>query len=90
MRNALMHFDDWAMGRGRGPQKAGVIAGSEPRDVARRYWGFGYHQDERVVRLGPFKVEVAKAAPAALDLAQAIHAAAQEVDRQRRVSQPGQ
>ena len=89
MRNALTHFDDWAMGRGRGPQRAGVTEGSEVRDVAGHYWGFSYHHDERVVRLGPFKIEVAKAAPAALDLAQAIYAAACEVDRQRNVGQRG-
>ncbi len=90
MRNALMHFDDWAMGRGRGPQKAGVITGSEPRDVAGHFWGFGYHQDQRVVRLGPFRIGLAMAAPAELDVAETIDAGAHEVDRQPPESQPAQ
>ena len=81
MRNALAHFEDWSLGRGRGPQKANVAAGSDPRDVAAHFWSFGYHQGERVIRLGPYTLEVAKAVPAALDLAWAVYAAAQEVDR---------
>ena len=90
MRNALTHFDDWAIGQGRGPQKTGVTEGSEPRDVAAHYWGFGYSQNERVVRLGPFSIEVAKAVTAARRLEGAIYTAAQEVDRQRDPSQEEQ
>lgn len=90
MRNALTHFDEWAMGRGRGPQKVDVAAGSEPRDVAGYYWGFSYHPGKRVVRHGPFEIDVPQAVLAALGLARAIDAAAQEVDRQRDVSQSGQ
>jgi hypothetical protein len=88
MRNSLTHFDDWAMGRGRGLQRADVTEGSEPRDVAGHYWGFGYNPTERVVRLGPFKIEVAKAVPAALGLERAICAAAGEVDRQAELANP--
>lgn len=86
MRNALVHFNEWAVGEGRGLQKDGVRAGSEPRDVSGHYWAFGYHHEERVVVLGPLKIEVANAAPAAADLAGAIYTAACEVDRQRDVS----
>lgn len=90
MRNALSHFDDWAMGQGRGPQKAGINEGSTPRDVAGHYWGFGYNNQERVVRLGHFKIDVAMAVSAARGLDRAIYAAAQEVDRRREGSQHGQ
>jgi hypothetical protein len=81
MRNALTHFDEWAIGRGFGRQRAGVAAGLEPRDVAGHFWGFGYNPTERVVRLGPLKIEVAKAVPAARTLDRAIYAASGEVDR---------
>ena len=82
MRNALTHFEDWSLGRGHGPQKDSVAAGSDLRDVAAHFWGFGYHADERVIRQGPYALEVDKAAPAALDLYWAISAAAEMVDRQ--------
>lgn len=88
MRNGLAHYDEWAMGRGRGPQKAGVAAGSEPRDVAAHYWGFGYHEGEGVVRFGPFSIDVVNAVPAACDLDRAIYAAAREADRLRPVRKP--
>jgi hypothetical protein len=35
MRDALMHFDEWSRGTGRGPQKERRDAGDELRDVAR-------------------------------------------------------
>lgn len=35
MRDALMHFDDWSRGKGRGPQKDRRGAGEALRDVAR-------------------------------------------------------
>jgi hypothetical protein len=38
MRDALMHFDEWSRGTGRGPQKDRVKAGEAMRDVARDYW----------------------------------------------------
>lgn len=81
MRNALTHFEDWALGRGHGPQRTNVAAGSDLRDVAAHLWGFRYHQGERVIRLGPFALEVAKAVSATRELAWAIYAAAQGVDR---------
>lgn len=85
MRNAQTHFDEWSMGRGHGPQRDRVAAGSDPRDVAAHYWAFGYYPDERVIRQGPYVLDVDKALPAALDLYWAISAAAQMVDRQTRL-----
>jgi len=89
MRNALTHFEDWALGRGHGPQRTNVAAGSALRDVAAHFWGFGYHQDERVMSLGPFMLEVAKAESAARELAWAIYVAAKEVDRLAPPIRPG-
>jgi hypothetical protein len=34
MRDALMHFDDWARGQGKGPQDKAIHAGGAYRDVA--------------------------------------------------------
>jgi hypothetical protein len=42
MRDAVMHFDEWSRGTGRGPQNDRVKAGEALRDVARDYWPFGY------------------------------------------------
>ena len=81
MRNALTHFDEWALGRGRGPQKAHVDAGSDHRDVAAYFWGFGYNQGDRLIRMGPFTIDPATAVRAARDLTWAIDVAAQAVDR---------
>lgn len=81
MRNALTHFEEWSLGQGRQPQKVHVAAGSEPRDVAAHFWGFGYDQAAREIRLGPFTLELARVVPAALDLYRAIDAAAREVYR---------
>jgi hypothetical protein len=46
MRDALMHFDEWLRGTGRGPQQERIRAGEALRDVARDYAGFGYDPDE--------------------------------------------
>lgn len=89
MRNAITHFDEWALGRGHGLQRREVDAGAARRDVARHFWGLGYHAGERVVRLGPFTMDVAGAESAARDLHMAIYAAAQAVDRWRLETPPG-
>ena len=81
MRNALTHFDEWAVGYGRGPQRRSVVGGSDRRDVAGAFWGFGYDPGEQAVRLGPFKISAASALRAATKLERAIGAAAIEVDR---------
>lgn len=80
MRNALTHFEEWSLGQGRQPQKVHVDAGSDPRDIAAHFWGFGYDRSARAIRLGPYTLEIARVVPAALDLYWAIDAAAREVD----------
>jgi len=90
VRNALTHFDAWALGDGRGPQKQKIGAGSEPRDVAGHFWGFGYYSGEHSLRLGPYEVPVAAAVCEAHELAIAIYIAANEVDRQQPVRLAGQ
>jgi hypothetical protein len=80
IRNALTHFDDWAIGHGRGPQTKGFASGAERRDVAGTCWGFGYYASEQLVRLGPFEISVPTAMQAAVELARAIEAAAMNVD----------
>ena len=53
MRDGLMHFEDWARGRGRfGPQKAAREKGVAERDVARMFWGFGYDPITGMVSFG--------------------------------------
>jgi len=81
MRDALMHFDEWSRGAGRGPQKDRRNAGEALRDVAREYWGFGYDPSAATVSLGPYTIRVDSAEQAAKDLSWAIYQAAREVDR---------
>lgn len=81
MRDALMHFDDWSRGKGRGPQKDRRGAGEALRDVVREYWGFGYDADVGTVALGPYTIHVDTADQAAKDLSLAIYQAAREVDQ---------
>jgi hypothetical protein len=88
MRDALTHYDEWVLGRGRGPQTAAVAAGFQQRDVAAYYWSFGYHEGDGVVRFGPFSLDVARAVDAARALHLAIYEAAREIDRMRSESPP--
>jgi len=81
MRDGLMHFEDWARGTGRGPQRDQRQAGIAERDVARMFWGFGYDPNTGTVFFGPFAIDVEVAARAADELARAIYLAAHEVDR---------
>ena len=81
MRDALMHFDEWSRGKGRGPQKDRRDAGEALRDVAREYWGFGYDPNAGTVSLGPYTIQVDTADQAAKDLSWAIYQAAREVDQ---------
>jgi hypothetical protein len=81
MRDALMHFDEWSRGEGRGPQKDRRNAGGALRDVAREYWGFGYDPKAGVISLGPYTIQVDTADQAALELCRAIYQAAREVDQ---------
>jgi hypothetical protein len=81
MRDALIHFDEWSRGEGRGPQKDRRNAGEALRDVAREYWGFGYDPNAGTVSLGPYTIQVDAADQAAKDLSWAIYQAAREVDQ---------
>lgn len=80
MRDALMHFEDWSRGIGRGPQRDHVKAGVAKRDAARLFWGFGYDPNVGTVSLGPYVIHIDTAARAAAELADAIYAAAHQVD----------
>lgn len=89
MRNALTHFEDWSRGQGHGPQRLLISGGQKQRDVARDYWGFGYDASIRIVRLGPYRIEIDGAVRAATHLHRAIYAAARAVDeRTRGASEP--
>ena len=81
MRDALMHFDDWARGEGKGPQEKGVKAGKALRDVASLYWGFAYHTGKDTITLGPYAIDVDEAVRAAVAFASAIYRAARAVDQ---------
>ena len=85
MRDALVHFDEWARGEGRGPQKKAVDAGKAVREVASAYWGFVYDPLEDVISLGPYVIEVPIAVWAAEALAHDIYRAAWAVDRRNAV-----
>jgi hypothetical protein len=81
MRDGLMHFDEWARGTGRGPQKERRQAGEALRDVARFFWGFGYDPSADIVSLGPYRFDVGAADRAARELSRAIFMAARGVDK---------
>jgi hypothetical protein len=81
MRDALMHFDEWSRGAGRGPQRDRRNAGEALRDVAREYSGFGHDPNAGAVSLGPYTIQVDIADQAAKDLSWAIYQAAREVDQ---------
>jgi hypothetical protein len=81
MRDALMHFDEWSRGEGRGPQKNRRQAGEALRDVAREYWGFAYDPNVGTVSLGPYTIQVDMADQAAKELTSAIYQAARGVDQ---------
>lgn len=80
MRNALTHFDEWSKGTGLGEQKRSVGGGESQRDVARRFWGFGYDRDAGTIVHGPYRIKVEIAVRAASDLSHAICEAARQVD----------
>lgn len=81
MRDGLIHFEDWSRGQGRGPQQKRRKSGELPREVARKYWGFGYNPNESTVSLGPYTINIDIADRAAVELARAIYMAAHEVDK---------
>jgi hypothetical protein len=81
MRDALMHFDEWAQGAGFGPQAERRNAGEALRDIARDYWRFGYDPITGVVSFGPYTIAIDAAERAASELCHAIWIAAHEVDK---------
>jgi hypothetical protein len=81
VRNALMHFDAWALGAGHGPQKRRVAAGAPAREVASEFWGFAYDPAIETISLGPYTISVNDVAGAVAQLADAVYAAARAVDR---------
>jgi hypothetical protein len=81
MRDALMHFDEWSRGEGRGPQKERRAANEALRDIARDYWRFGYDPNAGTVSFGPYTIDIDVAERAAVELFRAIYLAAHEVDR---------
>jgi hypothetical protein len=80
MRDALMHFDEWSQGKGRGPQKQRHDTGQTLRDIARDFSRFGYDPAARTVEFGPYEIEIETASRAAVELTRAIVQAAREVD----------
>ncbi|MDX3242485.1 hypothetical protein [Streptomyces sp. ME18-1-4] len=80
VRDGLTHFEDWARGRGGGPQ-ADARKAADPRDVARDFWSFGYDPVTDTVAMGPFSISVSAAVPAANALCAAIYAATRAVDQ---------
>lgn len=79
VRDGLTHFEDWARGKGGGPQAVARKVGT-PRDVARDFWSFTYASATDTVTMGPFTIPVSAAIPAATELCAAIHTAARAVD----------
>ncbi len=80
MRDALIHFDEWSRGEGRGPQKNRIRAGASPREAAREFWGSGYDPTTRTISHGPYSIDVDAADQAAAELAHAVYLAAHAVD----------
>jgi len=80
MRDALMHFDEWARGQGLGPQARRRKTGDALRDIARDYWRFGYDPSTRAVSFGPYRIDIEVAERAAAELCGAIYMAARAVD----------
>ncbi|MCM2416790.1 hypothetical protein [Streptomyces sp. RKAG293] len=79
VRDGLTRFEDWARGKGGGPQ-AGAREVGAPRDVARDSWSFRYDSATDTVMMGPFTLLVGAAIPAATELCAAICTAARAVD----------
>lgn len=101
MRDGLVHFEDWSRGLGKyGPQRQLKEAGEEPRDIARKFSGFGYDPGRGTIffgladpgdgRLNRYTIDIDKVEAAAEALTWAIYLAAGEVDKTNRAAQaPG-
>jgi hypothetical protein len=89
MRDALMHFEEWSRGTGRGPQRERLKAGETRRDIAQAFWSFAYDPIAGTVSLGPYSITLAAAAQAASDFRHAIYMAGREVEKAETLP-PGQ
>lgn len=85
VRNALMHFEAWALGAGRGPQKQRVADGASAREVASEFWGFAYDPTTETISLGPYTIHVDAVGGAVTRLADAVYQAARAVDRRNAI-----
>ena len=85
VRNALMHFEAWALGAGHGPQKQRIATGTAAREVASEFWGFAYDPAAESISLGPYTISVDAVAAAVDQLVDAVDAAARTVDRRNAV-----
>lgn len=77
-RNVLMHFDEYARGRGHLQRDDDDRAAA-----ARRFWGFGYEPGSGNVVVGPYEINVDEAAVQAEQLFTALYAAARAVDHSK-------
>lgn len=85
VRNALMHFEAWALGTGRGPQRRRIAAGAPAREVASEFWGFAYEPHTETISLGPYTISVNAVTGAVARLVDSVYAAARTVDRRNAV-----
>ncbi|WP_147252468.1 hypothetical protein [Micromonospora endolithica] len=83
IRDALMHFDEWARGKGRGPPKRRVDSGVSLRQVAGDYWGFAYDPDAGTISLGPYRIRVDVVEESVARLSDAIYLAARAIDQRK-------
>jgi hypothetical protein len=81
MRNALIHPEDWALGTGRGEQRALVREGVSERAAAAHFWGFGYDAADGAITMGPYLLEMDAVIEAAHDLCGAIYRAARTLSQ---------
>ncbi len=85
VRNALMHFEAWALGAGHGPQRRRVAEGVSVREVASEFWGFAYDGQNETISLGPYTVHVTAVGGAVAQLSDAVYEAARAVDRRNAI-----
>jgi hypothetical protein len=86
-RDRLVHFGEYATGTSI-PQRREKKAGTDPRTLASRDWGFGYDHGTGVIGIGPHQVDVLQATAEAEKLFWAIYMAATAVDDAREKDHP--
>ncbi|MFD6454306.1 hypothetical protein ACFWF3_26335 [Nocardia sp. NPDC060220] len=82
MRNGLTHFDNWALGKGRGPQQVRRNNGEATADIARDFWYFGFDCEAGSVSLGPYDFGIDMAERAAREMYHLICDAGQALDEE--------